>query len=153
LAGIRVLDLTRILSGPIATRFLAGYGADVLRIDPIDWDEPAVAPDVTLGKRRARLDLRSPEGKATFEHLLQQADVLVHGYRSDALEKLGLGETRRRELNPGLVDVCLDAYGWTGDWRARRGFDSLVQMSSGIAHAGMTLLNKPIPTPLPVQAL
>ncbi len=153
LRGIRVLDLTRILAGPVATRYLASYGADVLRIDPIDWDEPVVAPEVTLGKRRARLDLRSASGKQTFEALLRDADVLVHGYRSDALEKLGLGEQRRHALNPGLVDVSLDAYGWTGPWQARRGFDSLVQMSSGIAEAGMRILGKSVPTPLPVQAL
>ncbi len=153
LRGIRVLDLTRILAGPVATRFLASYGANVLRIDPIDWDEPVVAPEVTLGKRRARLDLRSASGKQTFEALLRDADVLVHGYRSDALEKLGLGEQRRRALNPGLVDVSLDAYGWSGPWQARRGFDSLVQMSSGIAEAGMRILGKSVPTPLPVQAL
>lgn len=153
LRGVRVLDLTRILAGPVATRYLASYGADVLRIDPIDWDEPVVAPEVTLGKRRARLDLRSPSGKQTFETLLRHADVLVHGYRSDALEKLGLGEQRRRMLNPGLVDVSLDAYGWSGPWQNRRGFDSLVQMSSGIAEAGMRILGKSVPTPLPVQAL
>lgn len=153
LRGIRVLDLTRILAGPVATRFLAGYGAHVLRIDPLDWDEPAVAPEVTLGKQRARLDLRSPDGLARFEVLLAQADVLVHGYRSDALENLGLGEQRRRDLNPGLVDVSLDAYGWTGDWKARRGFDSLVQMSTGIAEAGMRIQGRAMPTPLPVQAL
>jgi hypothetical protein len=153
LQGIRILDLTRILAGPVATRFLAGYGAHVLRIDPPDWDEPAVAPEVTLGKKRARLDLRSRDGLARFERLLSQADVLVHGYRSDALESLGLGEQRRRELNPVLVDVSLDAYGWTGDWKARRGFDSLVQMSTGIAEAGMRVQGRALPTPLPVQAL
>jgi hypothetical protein len=151
--GIRVLDLTRILAGPVATRFLAGHGAEVLRIDPIDWDEPSLAPEVTLGKRRARLDLRTREGRTVFEGLLAQADVLVHGYRPDALEGLGLGSARRREINPSLVDVCLDAYGWTGPWRARRGFDSLVQMSSGIAAAGMSTLDRSVPTPLPVQAL
>lgn len=153
LAGIKVLDLTRILAGPVATRYLASYGAQVLRLDPLDWDEPVAAPEVTLGKRRARLDLRSPEGRAVFEGLLARADVLVHGYRSDALEGLGLGEARRRERNPALVDVALDAYGWTGPWRTRRGFDSLVQMSVGIAEAGMRLLGRDVPTPLPVQAL
>jgi len=153
LQGVRVLDLTRILAGPVATRYLASYGAEVLRIDPLDWDEPVVAPEVTLGKRRARLDLRSSSGKKTFETLLRHADVLVHGYRSDALEKLGFPEQRRRELNPGLVDVSLDAYGWTGPWQSRRGFDSLVQMSSGIAEAGMRIQGKSVPTPLPVQAL
>ncbi len=153
LEGIRVLDLTRILAGPIATRYLASWGAQVLRIDPLDWDEPVVAPEVTVGKRRARLDLKHPDGKNKFEQLLRQADVLVHGYRADALERLGLGQARRHELNPALVDVSLNAYGWTGEWSCRRGFDSLVQMSSGIAQTGMELQGKGVPTPLPVQAL
>jgi CoA-transferase family III len=91
LTGIRVLDLTRILAGPVGTCFLAGYGAEVLRIDPPDWDEPSVAPDVTLGKRCARLNLRSPDDRKQFASLVAQADVLVHGYRSDALERLGFG--------------------------------------------------------------
>lgn len=79
LQGIRVLDLTRILAGPIATRLLAGLGAEVLRIDPPDWDEPAQAPEVTLGKRCARLDLRRPADRQRFEALLTSADILVHG--------------------------------------------------------------------------
>jgi crotonobetainyl-CoA:carnitine CoA-transferase CaiB-like acyl-CoA transferase len=85
LDGIRVLDLTRVLAGPVATRFLAGYGADVLRIDPLDWDEASLAPEVTLGKRCARLDLRTRAGVATFEALLAQADVEITAW----------GETRR----------------------------------------------------------
>jgi hypothetical protein len=153
LQGVRVLDMTRVLAGPVATRFLAGFGAEVLRIDPPDWDEPAVVPEMVLGKRCARLDLRQPQSREIWEDLLRQADVLVHGYRSDALERLGLGRERRRELCPGLVDVALDAYGWTGPWQARRGFDSLVQMSCGIAEAGMRQLGRDRPTPLPVQAL
>ncbi|MBB6250142.1 CoA transferase [Nitrospirillum iridis] len=153
LAGIRVLDLTRVLAGPVATRFLAGYGAQVLRLDPPDWDEPGVVPEVTLGKRCARLDLKRPDGRAVFEALLAQADVLVHGYRPDALARLGLDSARRRALNPGLVDISLDAYGWAGPWAGRRGFDSLVQMSCGIAEAGMRRQGRDRPTPLPVQAL
>ncbi|MCC7272579.1 MAG: CoA transferase [Alphaproteobacteria bacterium] len=153
LRGVRVLDLTRVLAGPVATRFLAGYGADVLRIDPPDWDEPALAPEMTIGKRPARLDLRDPAGRARLLDLLRDSDVLVHGYRCDALERLGLGADVRRRARPGLVDVALDAYGWTGPWRTRRGFDSLVQMSAGIAEAGMRRLGRDRPTPLPVQAL
>src|SRR5215471_5530762 len=152
LAGVRVLDLTRVLAGPVATRFLAGLGADVLRVDPPDWDEPGIVPDVTLGKRCTRLDLHEPGGRAQFEDLLKDADVLVHGYRSDALDKLGLDTERRRALRPGLIDVALNAYGWSGPWRTRRGFDSLVQMSAGIAEEGMKTLGKDQPTPLPVQA-
>ena len=153
LRGIRVLDLTRVLAGPVATRFLAGFGAEVLRIDPPTWDEPGVIPEVTLGKRCARLDLRNARERAVFVELLRHADVLVHGYRADALEKLGLDADARRAIRPGLVDVALNAYGWSGPWRNRRGFDSLVQMSAGIAEAGMRILGKDRPTPLPVQAL
>ena len=153
LSGLRVLDLTRVLAGPVATRFLAGFGADVLRIDPPEWDEPIVVSDVTLGKRCARLDLRDPAALARLRGLLRSADVLVHGYRADALDRLGLGVAARRQIRPGLIDVCLDAYGWSGPWRNRRGFDSLVQMSTGIAESGMRLLGKARPTPLPVQAL
>lgn len=121
LAGIRVLDLTRVLAGPIATRFLAGFGAEVLRIDPPDWNEPGVVPEVTLGKRCARLDLQQTADRERFRRLLASADVLVHGYRADALERLGFGADVRRALNPGLVDVSLNAYGWSGPWQTRRG--------------------------------
>jgi crotonobetainyl-CoA:carnitine CoA-transferase CaiB-like acyl-CoA transferase len=153
LAGLKVLDCTRVLAGPVATRFLAGCGAEVLRIDPPDWDEPAIEPDVTLGKRCARLDLRRPDDRTRFERLIGEADLFIHGYRPDALENLGFGDDARRDLNPGLIDVRLDAYGWSGPWSGRRGFDSLVQMSTGIAAAGMAWRNAEKPTPLPVQAL
>jgi crotonobetainyl-CoA:carnitine CoA-transferase CaiB-like acyl-CoA transferase len=153
LAGVRVLDLTRVLAGPVATRFLAGLGADVLRIDPPGWDEPALVPEMTLGKRSARLDARDRVGLARLTELLAGADVLVSGYRTDALERLGLGDEARRRIRPGLVDVSLNAYGHTGPWAARRGFDSLVQMSTGIAAAGLRAGTAPTPTPLPVQAL
>ncbi len=153
LAGLRVLDLTRVLAGPVATRTLAGFGADVLRIDPTDWNEANVVPDITLGKRCSRLDLRNEQDRKKFEQLLQGADLLVHGYRPGALERLGYGETARKQLTPDLIEVSLDAYGWTGPWSGRRGFDSLVQMSCGIADAGMTWAEKDTPTPLPVQAL
>lgn len=153
LAGIRVLDLTRVLAGPTATRFLAGFGAEVLRIDPPFWDEAGLAPEMTLGKRCTHLDLREPGAVERLKTLIAGADVLVHGYRPGALPGLGLDPAARRALNPGLVDVCLNAYGWTGAWKERRGFDSLVQMSSGIAEAGMRRLGRDRPTPLPVQAL
>ncbi|TXK19520.1 CoA transferase [Homoserinibacter sp. GY 40078] len=153
LGGLRVLDLTRVLAGPVATRMLGGLGAEVLRIDPPAWDEPALAHEMTLGKRTARVDVHDPESLARTVRLLGRADVIVHGYRSDALERLGLGLEVRREARPGLVDVSLDAYGFTGPWAARRGFDSLVQMSSGIADAGMRAAAADRPVPLPVQAL
>ncbi|AOL07219.1 MULTISPECIES: CoA transferase [Burkholderia] len=153
LRGIRVLDLTRILAGPVATRFLAGLGADVLRIDPYGWEEPGTVPEVVLGKRCARLDLKDAADLDTLKQLLRSADIVVHGYRSDALARLGLDAAHRRELNPALVDVSLDAYGWSGEWRCRRGFDSLIQMSTGIAEAGMRVMGGDEPVNLPVQAI
>jgi hypothetical protein len=153
LKGVRVLDLTRIIAGPVATRFLAGFGADVLRIDPPGWEEPALQADVTLGKRCARLNLRDAGDRERFIGLLAGADIFVHGIRPGALDGLGLGAEVRRRVQPDIVDVALDAYGWTGPWAGRRGYDSLVQMSSGIADTGMRHYNKDRPTPLPVQAL
>lgn len=153
LAGLRVLDLTRVLAGPVATRSLAGFGAEVLRIDPIGWDEPGVIQDISLGKRMAMLDLRAAADRQVFEHLLSSADVLVHGYRPGALDGLGYDLATRDRLAPNRIEVTLDAYGWTGPWATRRGFDSLVQMSAGIADVGAQWAESDKPTPLPVQAL
>lgn len=153
LEDLKVLDLTRVLAGPVATRFLAGFGAQVLRIDPPWWNEPNVEPEVTLGKRRAGLDLTQAQDRQTFEALLAKADVLVHGYRPDALSGLGYGPTVLRKIAPRLIDISLCAYGWHGPWAGRRGFDSLVQMSCGIAAEGMHRKGNDTPVPLPVQAL
>ena len=153
LAGVRVLDLTRIIAGPVATRFLAGLGAAVLRIDPPGWAEPAAEAELTPGKRCARLDLKSASGAQRIRELIAGADILVSGYRAGALAGLGLDSPVLQQIRPGLVEVSLNAYGWSGPWAGRRGFDSLVQMSTGIAHAGMAHFGADIPRPLPVQAL
>lgn len=153
LAGVRVLDLTRVIAGPVATRFLAQYGAQVLRIDPPHWEEPALAAEMSVGKHCARLDLKTAAGLATLHGLLAGADILIHGYRRDALDKLGLSDAGLAVQYPALVNVALNAYGWSGPWRNRRGFDSLVQMSCGIAAEGMARLGTNNPVPLPVQAL
>jgi len=153
LRGIRVLDLTRIIAGPVATRFLASLGADVLRIDPPGWQEPTLDEEMGCGKRRAVLDLTQRADREQFTGLLREADVLVHGYRADALERLGFDALTLQSLSPGLVDAGLNAWGWQGPWRNRRGFDSLVQMGCGIAEQGMQWQQNDKPTPLPVQAL
>lgn len=147
-AGMRVLDLTRVIAGPVCTRFLAAYGADVLRIDPPGFVEvEALLPETTAGKRCAALDLASPGGRKTFADLIEEADVIVSGLRPDALDRLGLGQEELTAINPSLITARLDAYGWEGPWHRRRGFDSLVQMSCGIAAADGE------PDPLPAQAL
>jgi hypothetical protein len=135
-SGIRVLDLTRVIAGPVATRYLAALGADVLRLDPPDRPELAQQRyDGLLGKRSARLDLGTRDGAARLHDLLGGADVLVHGYRPHALDRFGLTPAALAERHPGLVVVSLSAWGSTGPWGSRRGFDSIVQAACGIAVA------------------
>ncbi|MEV4419049.1 CoA transferase [Patulibacter sp. NPDC049589] len=132
--GLRVLDLTRVIAGPVATRTLAAWGADVLRIDGPDLPEsPATAVDTLSGKRSTDLDLGTPDGRETLERLLREADVIVHGYRPGALARFGLDADELAARHPHLVVVVLSAWGGVGPWGGRRGFDSLVQCPTGIA--------------------
>lgn len=146
LRGIRVLDLTRVIAGPVCTRTLALLGADVLRIDPPELPEPEWQHfDTGHGKRSTLLDARSPQMRA----LLSEADAVVLGYRPAALERLGLSPDALAEQNPGLIIAQLSAWGL--DQPERAGFDSLVQAESGIA-----MLESPdgdLPGVLPAQAL
>lgn len=154
LEGVRVLDLTRVIAGPTCTRVLAAWGAEVLRIDPVGFEESdALLADTTVGKRCATLDLRDQDDRKRFEALVSTADILVQGYRSDALANLGYDAAALRARNSSLVITALDAYGFEGPWRTRRGFDSLVQMSCGIAARGQAVFGTKMPRPLPAQAL
>ena len=154
LSGLRVLDLTRVIAGPVATRFLAGWGADVLRVEAPGFHEMELLHiEVGFGKRSCELDLRTDAGRAAFEALVTGADVVVHGYRPGALRGLGYPAEALAALRPGLVVAGLSAYGAAGPWAERRGFDSLVQMSSGIAAEGAAVAGSERPVPLPCQLL
>ncbi|KQX81775.1 CoA transferase [Streptomyces sp. Root1310] len=131
-AGLRVLDLTRVLAGPVATRTLALLGADVLRVDAPQLPElPDQHADTGFGKRSTLLDLTAD--RRTFEDLLATADVVVTGYRPGALDRFGLSPEALAERRPGLVVAQVSAWGAYGPWGGRRGFDSLVQVATGIA--------------------
>ncbi|MHC3468421.1 CoA transferase [Streptomyces sp. 7R007] len=148
-AGLRVLDLTRVLAGPVATRTLALLGADVLRLDSPRLPEiPDQHADTGFGKRSATLELATD--RRAFEELLAAADVVVTGYRPGALDRFGLSAEALAERRPGLVVAQLSAWGAYGPWRARRGFDSLVQAATGIA---VTEGSAARPGALPAQAL
>ncbi|MFG2293758.1 CoA transferase [Streptomyces sp. NPDC048603] len=152
MAGLRVLDLTRVIAGPVATRTLGLLGADVLRIDSPRLPEADDAhADTGFGKRSARLDLADPADRAVFDRLLDEADVVVTGYRPGTLDRYGLGAEELLDRRPGLVVAQLCAWGWSGEWAGRRGFDSLVQAGYGISAAYAA----PDGTPgvLPAQAL
>ncbi|MGW2251595.1 CoA transferase [Kitasatospora sp. NPDC001660] len=151
-AGIRILDLTRVIAGPVATRTLALLGADVLRIDSPHLPEADDAhADTGFGKRTARLDLADPADRATFEELLATADAVITGYRPGALDAHGLAPDALLDRRSGLIVVQLCAWGWTGPWAGRRGFDSLVQAGVGIAAHEAAPDGRP--GALPAQAL
>ncbi|TFK93320.1 CoA-transferase family III, partial [Polyporus arcularius HHB13444] len=132
LDGIRVLDLTRVLAGPICGRTLAAHGADVLWItSPKLPALPMLDIDTSRGKRTTQLDLDEPTDHKTLTELVKDADVFLQAYRPGGLAAKGFGVDQVAKLRPGIVYASLCAYGWEGPWKDRRGFDSLVQTASG----------------------
>jgi len=152
LAGIRVLDLTRVIAGPVAGRTLAEHGADVLRIASPRL--PFVAPlviETGHGKRAAFVDLDTAAGRERLGALVDGADVFLQAYRPGALAARGFGAEELARRRPGLVSVSLSAYGHEGPWAGRRGFDTLVQTASGLVEEHSR--GRARPSHLPAQAL
>jgi len=151
LAGVRVLDLTRVLAGPTCARSLAEHGADVLKISAAHLaDSGAVELDTGIGKLSARLDLREEQGMKTLRALAREADVFSQSYRPGTLAARGFAPEALAALRPGIVCLSLDAWGTTGPWRVRRGFDTIVQAVNGMAQASAGADGKP--RQLPVAA-
>jgi len=143
LSGIRILDLTRNIAGPVATMMAAEMGADVIKVEPPGGDEMRTWPpfvdgqsvyfiSCNRGKRSISLDLKSTEGKALFLDLLKHADVLVENYRPNTLEKLGLGWDQIKLTHPKLVWVSVSGYGRSGPRAQAPAYDSMIQAYSGI---------------------
>lgn len=158
LSGVRVLDLTRIIAGPVAGRTLAAHGADVLAISSPALPSIAVLiPDVGRGKRPAFLDLATPSGREALHALADRTDIFLQGYRPGGLAAKGFAPEVLASRNPGIVVVELSAYGHVGPWAGRRGFDSLTQNANGInvaeAEAFEGTSNWSRPRELPCQAL
>lgn len=154
LAGIKVLDLTRIIAGPVGTLTLAAHGADVMLVTSPNL--PSVAPlviDTGRGKLSTHIDLHDAEGRAAFAALLREADIVVQGYRPGGLAALGFGPEDVARIRSGIVTVSLSAYSHEGPWAGRRGFDSLVQTASGFNNAETRAFGIEEPKPLPAQIL
>jgi crotonobetainyl-CoA:carnitine CoA-transferase CaiB-like acyl-CoA transferase len=154
LAGVRVLDLSRVIAGPVAGRTLAVHGADVLLISGPDLPAiPWLTIDTGRGKLTSFVELKSEQGRGVLRELLSGADIFSQGYRPRALAALGFSPEDAARINPGIVYVSLSAYGHAGPWAGRRGFDSLVQTSTGFNHAEGQAAGVEGPKELPAQML
>jgi crotonobetainyl-CoA:carnitine CoA-transferase CaiB-like acyl-CoA transferase len=154
LAGIRVLDLSRVIAGPVAGRTLAAHGADVLLISGPDLPAiPWLTIDTGRGKLTSFVELRSEQGRGALRDLLAEADIFSQGYRPHAIARLGFSPDEAASINPGIVYVTLSAYGHAGPWAERRGFDSLVQTATGFNHAEGQAAGVDGPKELPAQML
>jgi hypothetical protein len=153
LQGLRVLDLTRILAGPVAGRTLAAYGADVLLVNSPSLPNIEAIAETSRGKLSTHLDLKQAPDRETFLALVREADIVLQAYRPGALAALGLGPRDLARERPGIVYVSLSAYGERGPWGGRRGFDSLVQSAIGLNLAEAEMFGAEEPRALPLQAL
>jgi crotonobetainyl-CoA:carnitine CoA-transferase CaiB-like acyl-CoA transferase len=154
LSGIKVLDLTRIIAGPVCGRTLAAHGADVLLVTAAHL--PSMLPlviDSGRGKLSTSLDLREPSARETLAELVGDADIFVQGYRPGAIAAHGFGPQEVAKIRPGIIYVSLCAYGHEGPWAKRRGFDSLVQTASGLNDAEAKAFGSSEPKALPAQEL
>ncbi|OED40045.1 carnitine dehydratase [Chromatiales bacterium (ex Bugula neritina AB1)] len=153
LSGIRVLDLTRILAGPVCGRTLAAFGADVMLVNSPTLPNIDSIIDTSRGKLSTLVDLKTRSGFQTLQNLTRGADIFIQGYRPGGLAELGFSPEVLCAENPGLIYTSLSAYGRTGPWRNRRGFDSLVQTATGFNHAEAIAFGMQTPKALPVQIL
>jgi crotonobetainyl-CoA:carnitine CoA-transferase CaiB-like acyl-CoA transferase len=153
LHGLRVLDLTRILAGPVGARALAAYGADVLLVNAPHLPNIEAIAETSRGKLSALADLRADGDRINFERVLRDAHIFIQGYRPGGLEALGYGAQQVAALRPGVVVVSLSAYGLDGPWSARRGFDSLVQTATGFNLAEAQARGTATPRAMPAQIL
>src|SRR5438046_4144284 len=154
LSGVRVLDLTRVIAGPVCGRTLAAHGADVLLVTGAHL--PQMMPlvmDNGRGKLSTFIDLRAASGRDALAALARGADIFVQGYRPGAVNGNGFGPEDLARLRPGIIYVSLCAYGHEGPWANRRGFDSLVQNANGMNDAEAEAAGVKQPKPLPCQAI
>ena len=153
LTGVRALDLTRILAGPVGGRALAAFGADVMLVNSPHLPNIAAIADTSRGKRSVLIDLGTTDGSDTLWRLVDEAHVFSQGYRPGGLAARGFSADALAARRPGIVVVSLSAYGTRGPWAGRRGFDSLAQTAMGFNHAEGEAAGDGKPRALPMQML
>ncbi|GAW33640.1 formyl-coenzyme A transferase [Roseovarius sp. A-2] len=164
LSGVRVIDLTRILSGPFCSMLLGDLGADVIKIEGPGGDHVRGQGEIIDGlswyfasfnrnKRSLVLDLRNPEGRAVLERLLADADILTENFRPGVLDEMGLSAARLAEINPKLIVVSVNGYGSTGPYADRPAFDFIAQAMSGYMSTNGTPESGPLRTAPPMTDL
>jgi crotonobetainyl-CoA:carnitine CoA-transferase CaiB-like acyl-CoA transferase len=164
LSGVRVIDLTRILSGPFCSMLLGDLGAEVVKIESPGGDPVRKQGHIVRGlswyfagfnrnKKSVELDLRAPEGVAALEKLLAGADILTENFRPGVLDRMGLTEARLREINPDLIVVSVNGYGSTGPYADRPAFDFIAQAMSGYMATNGTPETGPLRTAPPITDL
>ncbi|MEA2739287.1 MAG: CoA:oxalate CoA-transferase [Acetobacteraceae bacterium] len=164
LAGVKVLDLTRVLSGPFCTALLGDMGADIIKVEAPEGDSVRGAGAIKDGlswyfaqfnrnKRSIRLDMRRPEAKAILARLIEQSDVLVENFRPGVLARLGFSEVRLKELRPSLVACSINGFGSAGPYKDRPAFDFIAQAMSGFMSVNGGPDDPPLRSGLPISDL
>lgn len=153
LSDVRVLDLTRILAGPVCGRTLAAYGADVMLVNSPELPNIDSIIETSRGKRSTHLNLQTTADNEKLHQLISGCHAFVQGYRPGSLAALGLTPEALAKKYPGIVYTSLSAYGRTGPWSSRRGYDSLLQSASGLNMAEAEAAGTDKPTALPMQVL
>lgn len=154
LAGIRILDLSQVVSGPMAAGWLADQGADVIKVEPPHGDPiRGLGPSkgdlssayiqINRGKRQMALDLKDPAAKRAVDRLIERADVLVENFRPGVMAKLGLGWEAARALNRRLIYCSITGYGPDGPYAPLRAYDPMVQATSGVAATQLSSSGEP----------
>jgi crotonobetainyl-CoA:carnitine CoA-transferase CaiB-like acyl-CoA transferase len=145
LDGVKIIDMSAVIAGPMATQILADQGADVIKIEnpglgdmarylgPQSGGMGAMFAAVNRNKRSIALNLKNAQGKAIFLELIKTTDVVVENYRPGAMERMGLTYDTLRALNPGLIYVAMSGFGQSGPYAKRRVYDPVIQAVSGIA--------------------
>jgi CoA:oxalate CoA-transferase len=164
LSGVKVLDLTRVLSGPFCTALLGDMGADVIKVEAPEGDSVRTQgagrdglswyfAQFNRNKRSIRLDLRKPEAKAVLARLIEGADVLVENFRPGVLARMGFDDDRLKALRPGLVTCAINGFGSSGPYRDRPAFDFIAQAMSGFMSVNGGADDPPLRSGLPISDL